>query len=265
MAEIEWRDAWKLIIDASRKTIINKDSTCSTYFDALPFQDDKMILFEKAIAFESLGNKKSALEYYKKAADEKEGLPVEHWRKRASYFLDRIENRGGFQTTDLNLLQPLRNIQWDVYFNIHYYANIDEYIRYLAISSVSRIRSEPAMAIVIFRTCLEIGLWTYFPKEVKEINEDYKRKHYSKDRKPRDIGLNDLLDELNSKHYKLLKGNEYTAYDKIRTYGNEAAHPGSIKAGKPFKYEDEELKPILDYFNQTMRFLNNHASQEKAE
>ena len=254
--QLEWRDAWKKLIDASKKSVIKGDTTP---FDELTtLQDDKMLLFEKAIALECMDKKTEAKKYYELASDKKKGLPVKHWRKRARYFLDRL-NRGGFMTTDLNTTQALFNVQWDVYFNIHYYSNLDNYTRYLAISSVSRVGSEPAMAIVIFRTCLEIGLWTYFKKKVEEINADYKRKNYPK---KWDIELNDLLTELNNQ--KLLQSNEFTAYDKIRKYGNEAAHPGLLEENvKPYHYEDDELIDILDYFNQTMRFLNDRAGNKK--
>ena len=256
MAEevIEWRDAWNKLISVSRKSILTNDIT---HFDELKtLQEDKMLLFEKAIALECMNKKDAARELYAKASDEQNGLPVQHWRKRAKYFLERL-NRGGFMTTDINTMQPLYNIQWDVYFNIHYYSNLDDYTRYLAISSVSRIGSEPAMAIVIFRTCLEIGLWTYFRKQVESINEYYKRKNHPYSW---DIGLNDLLTEMNNK--KLFKSNEYKAYDKIRLFGNEAAHPGTLNETiKPFHYDDDDFIVILDYFNQTLRFLNEHANK----
>lgn len=162
--KIEWHDAWKKLIEASREMILMGNPANTKPFDELiSLQEDKMLLFEKAISFECLGNKEEAKKLYEVASNEENGLPVEHWRKRAKYFLERL-SRGGFMETDLSPTQPIFNIQWDLYFNIHYYSNLDNYIRYLAVSSVSRICSEPAMAIVIFRTCLEIGLWTYFKK-----------------------------------------------------------------------------------------------------
>ncbi len=222
-----------------------------------------MLLFEKAIALECIGKKNEAKEFYEKASDEKNGLPVAHWRKRAKYFSNRLE-RGGFLSDDLNFNQNIFNVQWDLYFNIHSYSNLDDYVRYLAISSVSRIGSEPAMAIVIFRTCLEIGLWTYFEKEVNQINDIYKKKHYSKNknRKPLDIGLNNLLDNMNDKPYNLFKPNEYKVYDKVRIAGNEAVHPGTLKDGIPFYYTEDQLRYIMHNFNEAMRYLNMRAGKK---
>lgn len=259
--QIEWRDAWKKLIDASREMILNGKKDDTSPFDKLTsLQDDKMLLFEKAIAFECLGNKDRAIELYKAAADENNGLPVAHWRKRAKYFYDRLEE-GVVWSSDLNTNQDVFNVQWDLYFNLHYYANLDDYIRYLAISSVSRIGSEPAMAIVIFRTCLEIGLWTYFEKEANAINEDYKRKHYKKNTESRDMGLNYLLDHMNDKPYNLFKPSEFKIINIVRTEGNKAVHPGTIKKTKPFVYQPDDLKYIMDYFNQMMRFFNEHTKK----
>lgn len=164
----------------------------------------------------------------------------------------------------MNFNQNIFNVQWDLYFNIHSYSNLDDYVRYLAISSVSRIGSEPAMAIVIFRTCLEIGLWTYFEKEVNQINDIYKKKHHSKNknRKPIDIGLNNLLDNMNDKPYNLFKPNEYKVYDKVRIAGNEAVHPGTLKDGIPFYYTEDQLRYIMHNFNEAMRFLNMRAGKK---
>ena len=63
--QIEWRDAWKKLIDASREMLQIGDKDNSAPFDKLTkLQDDKMLLFEKAIAYECLGNKIKAKELY---------------------------------------------------------------------------------------------------------------------------------------------------------------------------------------------------------
>lgn len=260
--QIEWRDAWKKLIDASRIMVLNNDKNNSTSFDELDkLQDDKMLLFEKAIAYECLGNSVKAKELYTKAADEKEGLPVAHWRKRAKYFLDRLERNGNtsvdnLSINSLNTNQSVENVQWDLYYNIHFYSNIDDYIRYLAISSVSRVYSEPAMAIVIFRTCLEIGLWTYFEKEAVEINTLYQTAN--KKDSDYEISLSYLLKQLN-KRQLFSSRKEYDEYYALKEYGDKAAHPGKIKDEPPFKYSDDELIKILECFNKTMFYLNEHA------
>ena len=252
-----WRDIWKEMIEASGTDLKNKSKDLPTFQTIeKKYPTDKMILFEKAIALEVLGNRESATKYYSDAADENNGLPVKHWRKRAKYFLDRITQRGCCCTTDLNPLDSCKAIQWNVYYNIHSYCFLDPYIRYLAISSVSRVHSEPAMAIVIFRTCLEIGLWTYFENECNQFNTNYQRRHKTN----KTIGLDDLLSDMFKTGTLHNCNDEYKTYDKIRYEGNIAAHPGRIKENKkPFNYTDEELIIVLDYFNKTMRYLNKRA------
>ena len=262
--QIEWRDAWKKLIDASREMILNGKKNDTTPFDELTaLQDDKMLLFEKAIAFECLGNAEKAKELYKKAADEKEGLPVAHWRKRAKYFFDRIDKNGNvcidnLSINSLNTNQKVENIQWDLYYNIHFYSHLDDYIRYLAISSVSRVYSEPAMAIVIFRTCLEISLWTYFEKDAEEINAIYQREHNKDD--DYEISINDLLKGLKKRN--LFPKKEEDEYYRLKKYGDEAAHPGKIKDEPPFKYSDGQLIDVLECFNKVMFYLDGHAKKK---
>ena len=66
---------------------------------------------------------------------------------------------------------------------------------------------------------------------------------------------------MNNKKY--FKSNEYKTYDKMRLFGNKAAHPGTLNETiKPFHYDDEDLKDILDCFNQMMRYLNEHANKK---
>ena len=48
---------------------------------------------------------------------------------------------------------------------------------------------------------------------------------------------------MNNKKY--FKSNEYKTYDKIRLFGNKAAHPGTLNETiKPFHYDDEDLKDL---------------------
>lgn len=265
--KIEWRDAWKLLIDASGETIRNGKPDNLEPFDVLSdLQNDKMLFFEKAIAYECLGNVEKAKEFYTLASDDKKGLPVEHWRKRAKYFLNRLE-RNGYKCVDslsLNSLdtnQNVENVQWDLYYNIHYYAYIDDYIRYLAISSVSRVYSEPAMAIVIFRTCLEIALWTYFEVEAESINNFYITKNAKQS--DYEVSLQYLLCGLEIK--KRLPKYEIDEFFELKKFGDAAAHPGKIKDEPPFMYSDAQLISIFESFNKTMFYLNEHAKKKYEE
>ena len=55
---------------------------------------------------------------------------------------------------------------------------------------------------------------------------------------------------------------EYTAYNKIRYFGNKAAHPGFLNEKiKPYHYDNKDIIEILGYFNMTMKYLDRHAEK----
>ena len=97
--QIEWRYVWKECVDAGQKSLLLDDEKLERFFPVLInlYGDDKMILFEKAITLECLGNKTEAEKLYKQSADESTGLPVGHWRKRAQYYLDRNSCKNHFE------------------------------------------------------------------------------------------------------------------------------------------------------------------------
>lgn len=255
----EWRDIWQEIIETSRMTLKNQKMNYTLFNDIEDkYPKDKMIIFEKAITAECLGDYPTAKEYYEKASNEENGLPVKHWRERAGYFLNRLIDTGKCHTFgELDNSQELRNVQLDTYYNVHSYYHLNDYIRYLAISSISRLTSEPAMAIVIFRTCLEISIWTYFEKEANEINEVYQIK-WEKD-SDWEIDLRNLLKEL-KKNTPFIKKN-YDLFYRVKDYGNKAAHPGKMKEEAPYKYTNKDLITILEDFNNTLLQFDNYVEK----
>ncbi len=262
----EWRDIWQEIIETSKKNLLEQDVSYKSFSEIEEkYPNDKMVLFEKAITAECLGDAKTAKEFYEKASDEEKGLPVKHWRNRAAYFLRRIEKEGCRNYSKLDTKKSVENAQLDVYFNIHSFYYLEDYLRYLAISSVSRIHSEPAMAIVIFRTCLEIGLWTYFEKDADEINNFLKNKKKMDDYNEYEVDLKTLINQLHRRGLfdERETLNEYEIYKDVKNDGNKAAHPGKLKIGvPPFKYSDKELIIVLDNFNKAMFYLNKHAKEQ---
>ena len=188
----EWREVWKKSINTCQNAIINK--CVQEEFDALrnyvdehnskPYEKDKMIDFEEGIAYECLGKYEQAIEIYKQVSSDA-GLPVKHWRHRASLFLRRAELKKigkcysenfeeNYLNADYDKNETHEEIQWNAFYELHALINIPSHIRYLAISSMSRIDSEPEMAIVIFRTCLEDILKILYPKEYQEKEENSK-------------------------------------------------------------------------------------------
>ena len=144
-----------------------------------------MVDFEEGITFECLGLYDKAIQLYENLSNKEIGLPVEHWRKRAEFFLGRAKQKNNgriysdmfsdnFSTVDRRTKDALYEIQWTAFYELHSFVYLPNHIRYLAISSMSRIDSEPAMAIVIFRTCLEGLLKILYPNEYEENEKDKK-------------------------------------------------------------------------------------------
>lgn len=247
--DIDWRYVWKESVIAGQKSILENDIELTEYFPALyeKYGDDRMIPFEQAITYECLGNFDKAKELYKQSADENLGLPVKHWRKRAKYLYDRLEGNVSEYNDDYRK-------QWDTFKDIHTLKYLHPHIRYLAISSVSRINNEPEMAIVIFRTCLEISLELYW----KEHTDSSKTLGHT---------INKLFDKED-------KEENYNAMKKILYEGNLAAHPfkdlgfQELKERtkeKPFYYRPKEIIYILDAFKTVMKYCDKKAKRSGRE
>lgn len=178
----DWRNIWKKSIATCQKAIGNKN--VEEEFSALRnsvddvFKNDKMIDFEEGIAYECIGEFDKAIEIYSKVCSP-EGLPVKHWRNRAAFFKERTELKkngkiyadnfaDNYVTLDHDEDSTLEKIQWDAFYYLHSFIYIPSHIQYLAISSMARIDSEPEMAILIFRVCLEDIIRIMYPNEYED-------------------------------------------------------------------------------------------------
>ena len=103
---------------------------------------------------------------------------------------------------------------------------------YLAISSMSRIDTESAMAIAIFRTCLEVSLKIIFEDEYHFDREDklsYIIKRLSDDNK---------IDDMKK------------LFLKINDKGNDAIHDAK-------EFTPDEIAKVIVRFDLVMEYLNN--------
>ena len=188
----EWRDICKTSIETCQNTIKdkvkdgdlfkklrNKKEVDEYFQENQPYKDDKMVDFEEGIACECLEQYDKAIDIYTKVSDENNGLPVKHWRKRAKFFLERTTQKKQGRVFSDNLVENLNltdlfNVQWNTYYYLHSFVHLPNHIRYLAISSISRIDSEPQMAIVIFRTCMEEILAILYPDAYEKNKKAHK-------------------------------------------------------------------------------------------
>lgn len=257
----EWRDIWKISIETCQNTIKdkikdgdlfkklrNKKEVDDFFQENEPYKNDRMVDFEEGIAYECLGQYDKAIDIYSKVSDENNGLPVKHWRKRAKFFLDRVTQKKQGRVFSDNLVENINltdlfDVQWNTYYYLHSFVYLPNHIRYLAISSISRIDSEPQMAIVIFRICMEEVLAILYP----DIYEKNKKAH-----KDLDTFINTLYEKgslfLNNSDKKQLDL-EYELSKEIRLRGNAAAH-------EFINYKDPYLIDTLKFFLQIMHFSN---------
>ena len=104
-------------------------------------------------------------------------------------------------------------------------------VRQLAISSMSRIDTESAMAIAIFRTCVEVTLKEIFKSKYNFTDDDnlaYVLKTLEQDNQIEEI---------------------LSIVKELKDYGNKAIHQAK-------KFESQEIAKIIVYFDRTMEYLN---------
>lgn len=254
VTEEEWRAIWKLAIEANQKTLFTKSFE---HFSELEKLKDKMVLFEKGFAYELSNQEDKAIEIYKTCADELQGLPVQHWKKRARYYAERHDQK------KLENYPMLFRTQWDVYYNIHQYKYLHPYIRYMAISSISRVNNETEMSVIIFRICLEMAISIYWEKELFTLPFEKQT-------------LRGKEEFLFTKNFLPISVKTY--FDILINEGNKAAHPFNASqliknqllnmreskrneyySREPFFYRDKEIIRILKAFDMVMQCINERA------
>lgn len=266
----EWRDIWKISIETCQDTILQKDRNGNLFQElrnkkeieeffqeSQPYKDDRMVDFEEGIACECLGQYDKAIKIYEEVSNEKNGLPVKHWRKIADFFLERAKQKKQGRVFSDNIIENLNltdlfNVQWNTFYYFHSFIYLPNHIRYLAISSISRIDSEPQMAIVIFRTCMESVLSILYPDIYRKIKQNHS---------DLDTFINTLYEKgtlfLNISNKDQLEL-EYELSKEIRLRGNAAAH------GNPVNYNNSYLIDTLKDFLQIMDF-SNRALENKSK
>ena len=235
-----WREIWQESIAVGKETLIKNDQK-GKLFEALKqkYPKDAMVIFEEAIAFDCQKNYKKAIELYEIACSK---LPVQHWKDNADYLLKKAEIKKANITLpkltldDVNKIDSGELTENDFklfgYYYLHSYYYLPDNIRNLAISSISRIDTESAMAIAIFRTCIEVSLKEIFESEY----------HFDDD-----VPLCTVIDTLSNDG----KIDDMAAtFRKIKDKGNEAVHQAKI-------FQPKEIARVIVRFDLAMDYLNN--------
>lgn len=243
--KMEWRKIWKESIIECQKAILSNDQK-GKIFKSLKekYNDDKMVLFEEGISYECLKQYDKAVELYEQVSSKENGLPVAHWRSRANIFLQRAKNKKSKCPILGDLEEDCKpHVIWNAFYYLHSYVYIPKHIRYMSISSIARVGSEPEMSIVIFRTCFEEILRFVYPEEYKQNDKN-------------NGGLKTLWGSLNDKTPLFIGEDGIKEWgSEIIKRGNAAAHGNSH--GKEIDYNNAYIEKSIIYFLKFMKKAND--------
>ena len=232
-----WRDIWKRSLKANRLMSIDIEKGEAEFAElARRYETEKkdgMIHYAYAEALEYRNEKEKALKEYTIARDL---FPVEHWKKVAEHSIKRLNNN---QTAeDYCDKENFISYLWYTYQKVYEYVYLDDFVRYVCLSAISRADSEWPLSLVDFRSVLELQIKTTFSDLVKPYIEK------------KEFILSDIIDDLKTK-----KGIDETiirAMHGIRISGNAATHEL-----KTFDEDDFENYRINNYNKDDLQSLNN--------
>lgn len=223
-----WREIWKEAVEVNKLMILKRD------FAALDFKlllskygDDGMIYYEKGEAYEILGSYDEALLNFEKA---KELFPVPHWKKVSEFSIERVKSYSyGYVAKSYD---DFYSLQWNSFHDIHKFLNIMDENRYLGISALTRIDSEPVGALINFRTIMEKELKAHFQDVVQSLETNF--------------CLSKALSRLKIEKvdWKVLND-----MDNLRKEGNYAVHEN--------EYHKEYLKRTIHSFVRVMKYFDS--------
>lgn len=247
-----WRDIWKKSIKANRLYSLDENEGIE-YLAKLSrkYENEKkdgMIQYAYAEALEYRNQKNEAIKKYKEA---KELFPVEHWKNVAQHTIDRLTvNKTAEEFFDKNNFHELL---WYTFQKVYEYVYLDDFVRYVCLSAISRADSEWPLSLVDFRSVLELQIKATFPKHVKSFIDK------------KDFSLEKIINQLQKE--KLISSQLASAMHKIRISGNAATHwmksfddEDENNYWNTFNKDDSEnlnhLLKILEFFNNYNRENN---------
>ena len=240
-----WREIWKESLVANSEMFNNMDEG-EKLFKALleKYKNDGMLYYARGEAYETKGLYDKASDDYKNA---KNFFPVEHWKDTADATIQRVEKRISaekfFNKKDFH--EYLRFIFQKIYEFVY----IDDFVRYVALSAISRASSEWPLSLIDFRTVLEL--------QVNELLEE-KTSGYDFSR----TDLQQRIDDLS--YYKIILDDDIIDnMHWIRRNGNKATHDiKGIKKVSDFTSDDQrkEIKKLQSFY-EVMNYLNNYLKQ----
>lgn len=242
-----WRDIWKESLRANRIMAEDEEDGQIEFHQLFKkYGDDGMLHYALGEAWEYRKDFQKAIEEYTKA---KELFPVPHWKKVAADTMERVSSK---KTVDAFFNKDdFADLHWYAFQKIYEYVYLDDFVRYVCLSAVSRASSEWPLSLVDFRSVLELQIKKTFSqivKSVKERNNDY-------------ASLNELICELEKKKY--IKIDIINSMHQIRKEGNLATHDMERHEDGFIGKEDfdsiKNFLNVLDFFN---TYNKNHQESD---
>lgn len=228
-----WRDIWRQCITANRIMAEDEEDGLIAFHRLFQtYGDDGMIHYAKGEAWEYRQDKEQALAEYGKA---QELFPAPHWKQAVADTIRRVQT--GKRAEAFFDRDDFEEFLWLAFQNVYEYVCLDDFSRYVALSALSRASSEWSLALVDFRTVLELELKRAFPEIVEFVKQQ-----------SQDYSLFKILKALENQ-YEVPK-HILKVMHRIRIAGNIAAHDVE-NAPETEKCEDiQAFLDVLSYFNE---------------
>lgn len=237
-----WREIWKESVAANSLMFFNKDAGLIQFNKLLEKYKkdgkyDGMIFYARAEAYELIGEKENAKKDFQEA---KKLFPVEHWQKVAEKSYQRIHsNVDTEQAYNQNDFFDYLNY---VFQKIYEFVYLDDFVRYVCLSAVSRASSEWPLSLIDFRTVLELQVNALLIRNKRNIPD-----------------LCYAIDNL--KAYKIVEDESIISkMHRVRENGNEATHDiKNIKVINDLSSKDlkDELKKVKCFYS-VLEFFNTY-------
>lgn len=232
----EWRIIWKSALDANNDLIRNRRMGEIEFLELLhKYEDDGMVYYERAEAYEFIKDFENALKNFQKAED---NFPVEHWKRIARFGIDRINVKkvGGSYSCE--------EIQWQIFHQLHTLQNIDLWTKFDALVAMTLYDSEPHETALLLRCCLESLVLLLLPNSIEVENAK---------------GLWELTNLL-KKHYRInckyIKPEIIRGMQDVRIIGTKAAHPKNRIGDNSFIYCVRPFILVAQWVNNEIGRLN---------
>lgn len=223
----DWRDIWKEAIRVNSSVARSGDVS---EYDRLykKYGDDGMIHYTAAASYELLGKQTEARAEYEKARD---CFPAPHWKDAAKRNIQRLDQK---QSPEQFFNQTnFKDVLWYGFQKMYEFVNLKPFNRYVALSALARGSSEWKLALVDFRTVMELEIKHRYSKIIEYTSQGY--------------SLFSILEELRSKN--CIPSGIIDTLHAIRKAGNIAAHDARID-------KDEKIADAKNFIK-AMAYFNN--------